>query len=146
MSQVTRIKIRPYHHSKGGGGSTSGGPKCHILFSVLIFDKNQETLESLTQRIRDKLGLSQDWGGMLMFEDGGVIDDLSVIMHDDKIEIVSSAQEEGFKGNVKGEEIDEMVMEDTKMTMVSYAIEREKMKDKTPIKLTFAGVFPSKSS
>jgi hypothetical protein len=145
MSQVTRIKIRPYHHSSGGGGSTSGGPKCH-LFSVLIFDKNQETLESLTQRIRDKLGLSQDWGGMLMFEDGGVIDDLSVIMHDDKIEIVSSAQEEGFKGTGKGEEVDDMVMEDTKMTMVSYAIEREKKKDKTPIKLTFAGVFPSKNS
>ena len=109
---------------------------------MLIFDKNLETLESLTQRIRDKLGLSQDWGGMLMFEDGGVIDDLSVIMHDDKIEIVSSAQEEGLKGTEKGEEIDEMVMDDTKMTLVSYALEREKIKDKSPIKLTSARHFP----
>jgi hypothetical protein len=33
-----------------------------------------------------------------MFEDGGVIDDLSVIMKDDKIEILSIGQEQSLKG------------------------------------------------
>jgi hypothetical protein len=33
-----------------------------------------------------------------MFEEGGVIDDLSVIMFDDKIEILSIGQEQILKG------------------------------------------------
>lgn len=36
-----------------------------------------------------------------MFEDGGVIDDISLIIFDDKIEILSFSQEESLKINTK---------------------------------------------
>ena len=80
---MTRIKIRAF-------GQTT---RSKALFSVLIFDKREETLASVTKRIREKLNLpqEQEGGGMLMFEDGGIIDDLNVIMHDDKIEVLSAA-------------------------------------------------------
>ena len=73
------------------------------LYSVLIFEKEKETLASLTHIIREKLGLNPPNGEpsrykLLMFEDGGVIDDLSVIMKDDKIEILSIGQEQSLKG------------------------------------------------
>jgi hypothetical protein len=91
MSQVTRIKVRTYQDPT------------KPLYSVLIFEKEKETLQSLTHIIREKLGLNSIPGDpnrykLLMFEDGGVIDDLSVIMKDDKIEILSIGQEQSLKG------------------------------------------------
>ena len=68
---------------------------------MLIFEKEKETLDSLTYKIREKLGLNtptsgigdMHWYNMLMLESGGVIDDLSVIRDDDKIVILSIEQE-----------------------------------------------------
>ncbi len=50
MSQVTRIKVRPYQDPT------------KPLYSVLIFEKEKETLASLTHIIREKLGLNSNVG------------------------------------------------------------------------------------
>ena len=55
---------------------------------MLIFDPQNETLISLTDKIREKLKVSSNYR-LLMFVDGGIIDDIAQIMHDDKIEILS---------------------------------------------------------
>jgi hypothetical protein len=119
MSGRIRIKIRKY---------SQDGAK-HGFFSVLIFDPQKESLASLTQMIRDKLGGLPASHKMLMFADGGVIDDIAVILMDDKIEILSREQEEDLlktcdshidSNSLKSFQCQEknINLEDTQMTLV----------------------------
>jgi hypothetical protein len=96
MSQGTRIALKLYQDPG-------------LFYRVLIFEKDKETLESLTHKVREKLGLNtptsgigdgygMHWYNMLMLESGGVIDELSVIRDDDKIVILSIEQENRLAG------------------------------------------------
>lgn len=76
MSPIVRIKIRKYD------------PTRENFFSVLIFNPEQEpSLDSLQEKIRIKLSLPDEYS-LLMFSNGGIIDDLKCIMMDDKIEVL----------------------------------------------------------
>ena len=60
---------------------------------MLVFNEANESLVSLTAKIRDKLSLPDTYR-LLMLLDGGKIDEIEQIMFDDKIEICTEEQEQ----------------------------------------------------